>query len=705
MVSRRRWLRWSATCTTSRVRAICIWPTLEAIDRKILLRIASLVGLRASSDIKTEQSREQVRLFVRAYLQGAGTPTALLTMAAAQLNLSLNRGVERQETVWLQPVHVRGQLPTYIRLEENPLYRVERQPVLAKTGTRWTVDNPGMLHDGLLRPEIAIEALVDEVRGPSLVLEDIGIAWLSPGIVLQRGDRLVLATAADRSFIATLHNQYGAHDVTEFIEVIGSMPDESQLALGVSLSGGDDTRPASALLRARDGVQVVRFCARTSGNWGNGLTLGVTGSRPHEKLRVSHDPVLAATGLPGTAGTRITEWELDMPGGLLPGSLETLTAGRFLMEAEDATLFLPVGRSRWIYFDHLAVQQSDVADLEFLARLILDYTRFGKSAYHDVDNFDVFRFDRDDALFGDANYTTEEEQVRITISWREPRPTSIRLEVPPSLVEDSNPQITSRRYELLAEGVKRIKPAGVSASIVRSLPDERLVLKESLELDRVASFDESTNMSAQLLPASRVVNLEEHHIAIAAPSSQKRATRFSEQMPLRVHRAAAIASSESVQYSAAVGAQIGLESVPSVNAGVSANIQSDELVNATGVAVGSPIFASTVTAHARTAGEVSQQVAAQAVTAAALDATHEARIAGETAPTAEAEITTDIASADPVVEAQVGLASQVEADAHRDAQGTSQRTTSISSASENTREVAYSVTVRTDPNDDDLSSA
>ncbi|MEM9491723.1 MAG: hypothetical protein AAGC55_21430, partial [Myxococcota bacterium] len=180
-----------------------------------LIRIASLFGLGAEPGMPTEVFRERLRLFVQAYLQGAGTPQSMLTMAAAEIGVLLSGPPHRRDTIWIQPVRRPGQPPDVIRLEENPIYRVERQPVLAKTGTRWTIDNPGSTGDALIYPQVTIEALTNDVHGPSILLEDIGLAWLSPTVVLNRGDQLVLRIGDSGMFQATVHSYDGVHNVTD----------------------------------------------------------------------------------------------------------------------------------------------------------------------------------------------------------------------------------------------------------------------------------------------------------------------------------------------------------------------------------------------------------------------------------------------------------------------------------------------------------
>ncbi|ACY14099.1 hypothetical protein [Haliangium ochraceum] len=448
-------------------------PDVTAPDD--LIRVGGLVGLDARPNLPTEVFRERLRLFVRAYLQGAGTAQSLLTMAAAELDVIPNGEPTREGSVWIQPVRRIGRPPDIVRLEENPVFRVEKQPVLAKTGTRWSVDNPGVAVDGIVRPEVVIEALTDDVHGPSILLEDLGIGWLSPGVSLMRGEQLVLRTLPDGTFVAVKFAGAAIEDVTERIELVGKLPGEDTLQGGVRLRGGDDAHQAAALVRADKGVRVVRFCARTPGVWGNGLVVAQSAGATESRLQVSFDPVLAVTDMPSNAAR--TTWSIAAGPDALAGALAALDGDQFLMQAEDASLHLPLGRSHWMYLDH--VEHPDaVGDVRHLARLLLDYTEFGRTAYHDVDTRALYRFDDLKASFGAASYATEEERVKITFSWREARPTTVRLEVPPWLDDDEHGESAEQRFERLANGIRRIKPAGVSTSVVRMLPTESVALAE-----------------------------------------------------------------------------------------------------------------------------------------------------------------------------------------------------------------------------------
>ncbi|WP_428265614.1 hypothetical protein [Haliangium sp.] len=450
----------------------------DVVEPDDLVRLGAVVGLGAEPGMPTEVFRERLRLFVRAYLQGAGTPQSILTMAAAELGVLVAGDAHREGTVWLQPVRRVGDPADVIRLEENPVYRVERQPVLAKTGTRWSIDNPGISGDMLVRPQVSIEALVNDVRGPSIILEDVGLAWLSPTVVLHRGDRLTLRVREDGRFSATKHSHAGAVDVTDEIELIGRVPGVEELAAGIGLGEGDELSAATALVKDDDAPRVVRFCARSVGRWGNGLSVRSTRAGDTRRLEVGFDPVMAITGEPGDS-LQSTAWSVDVGADetLLEAALNRFEPGRFVLEAQDATLFLPLGRSRWLYFDHLAVLTED-GDLRNLARLLLDYTRFGEAVHHETDSFEVFRFDRDETRFEDALYTTEEERVQITFSWLEPRPTAIRIEVPPWIAQEEDPAVRARLYRRLADGIRRIKPAGVAASVMRDLPSETVHVSE-----------------------------------------------------------------------------------------------------------------------------------------------------------------------------------------------------------------------------------
>jgi hypothetical protein len=437
-----------------------------------LVRIAGLVGLEARGQLPADVFRERLRLFVRAYLQGAGTPQSLLTMAAAELDVIPNGTLQRDGSMWIQPVRRVGRPPDVVRLEENPVYRVEKQPVLARTGTRWSVDNPGVTIEEIVRPEVMIEALADRVYGPSILLEDLGIGWLSPTVSLMRGERLILRTRPDGAFVAVKIAGAVIEDVTDRIELVGKVPDESALDKGVQLRGGDAVQQATALVRARQGVRVIRFCARTPGAWGNGLTVTRTGGASAQPLlEIAFDPVLAATSRRSSDAR--TTWTISAAPDALTAALVALGRDRFLVQAEDASLHLPLGRSRWMYLDHIE-DRGAAGDVRYLARLILDYTQFGKAAHHDTDTGELFRFDNVRAVFGRAGYTVEEERVKVTFSWREARPTAVRLEVPAWIDEADHAEAVEARFDRLANGIRRIKPAGVSTSVVRSLPAESL---------------------------------------------------------------------------------------------------------------------------------------------------------------------------------------------------------------------------------------
>jgi hypothetical protein len=441
-----------------------------------LVRLGGLVGLDARTHLPTEVFRERLRLFVHAYLQGAGTPQSLLTMAAAELDVIPSGTLQREGSVWIQPVRRTGRPPDVVRLEENPVYRVEKQPVLARTGTRWSVDNPGVTVEEIVRPEVAIEALADEVHGPSILLEDLGIGWLSPTVSLARGERLILRTRPDGAFVAAKLAGAAIEDVTHRIELVGKIPDQSALEDGIRLRGGDEQHQAAALVRASQGVRVVRFCARTPGAWGNGLMVAQSGSSATgRRLDISFDPGFAATARPVSQDR--TTWSIAAAPDVLTAALALLGRERFLVQAEDASLHLPLGRSRWMYLDHVE-SRGAAGDVRHLARLILDYTQFGRAAHHDTDTRELFRFDNARASFGAASYTVEEERVKITVSWREARPTAVRLEVPAWIDEAEHGESAEERFERLANGIRRIKPAGVSTSVVRSLPAESLRISE-----------------------------------------------------------------------------------------------------------------------------------------------------------------------------------------------------------------------------------
>jgi hypothetical protein len=441
-----------------------------------LVRLGGLVGLDARTHLPTEVFRERLRLFVRAYLQGAGTPQSLLTMAAAELDVIPNGTLQREGSVWIQPVRRIGRPPDVVRLEENPVFRVEKQPVLARTGTRWSVDNPGITVEEIVRPEVVIEALADAVHGPSILLEDLGIGWLSPTVSLARGDRLILRTRPDGAFVAAKLSGAAIEDVTDRIELVGRIPDQSALENGIRLRGGDEQHQAAALVRASRGVRVIRFCARTPGAWGNGLMVAESASAATgRRLDISFDPGFAATTRPASQDR--TTWSIAAGPDVLTTALATLVRERFLVQAEDASLHLPLGRSRWMYLDHVE-SRGAAGDVRHLARLILDYTQFGRTAHHDTDTRELFRFDNVRASFGSASYTIEEERVKITFSWREARPTAVRLEVPAWIDEAEHGESAEERFERLANGIRRIKPAGVSTSVVRSLPAESLRIAE-----------------------------------------------------------------------------------------------------------------------------------------------------------------------------------------------------------------------------------
>ena len=442
-----------------------------------LVRLASLVGLDLEPGMPTEVFRERLRLFVQAYLQGAGTPQSLLTMAAAELGVLPAGPAHRDGSVWIQSVRRLGQPPDVIRLEENPVYRVEKRPVRAKTGSRWTIDNPGGLSEVLVRPQVTIEALVDDVRGPSLVLEDIGMAWLFPDVHLDREEKLVLQVQESGRFSAHKHSDAGLEDVTRDVDLVGSIPDLDELDRGVRLTGGSEEREATAFVKDSATQRMVRFCARAPGIWGNGLTLRRMNSSAGIALVISFDPVLAAAGTHSTEDTERTTWTIDIASDILGESIEHLKPGNFLLAAEDATLFLPLSRSRWMYLDHQAVL-GERGDVRNLARMVLDYTRFGRAVHHNLDNFGVYRLDRSETRFGEAVYTIEEEQVEITVSWLQQRPTAIRLEVPAWIEEETDIEARSRLYQRLAAGMRRIKPAGVSASVLRRLPDDGIAVAE-----------------------------------------------------------------------------------------------------------------------------------------------------------------------------------------------------------------------------------
>lgn len=440
-----------------------------------LVRIAGIFGLGPEPGMSTEVFRERLRLFVQAYLQGAGTPRSILTMAAAELGVLLGGPAHRYGTEWIQPVRRLGQPSDVIRLQENPIYRVEKQPVLAKTGIRWSIDNPGVAGSDLIYPRVVIEALVDDVRGPSIIFEDVGLAWLSPTVVLDRGDKLVLQANIAGRFTAWRHSNHRVENVTNDIQLIGQVPDERALDNGIHLIGGTITQAACAYVRSEHRPHAVRVCARSRGYWGNGLMLRREKSGRTQRLLVEFDDSYAATGLPGKVPAG--QWVVDVDDDLLTTMLTIFERDEFLIEAQEATLFLPTGRSHWMYLDHMAVL-SENGELENLARLLLDYTRYGQAAHHNTDVYDVFRFDRDETRFGDANYTVEEERVRITYSWLEPRATAIQLEVPLWIENEEDIATRNRTYQRLSDGVLRIKPAGVAVSLIRTLPDEQIGLSE-----------------------------------------------------------------------------------------------------------------------------------------------------------------------------------------------------------------------------------
>ena len=101
-----------------------------------------------------------------------------------------------------------------------------------------------------------------------------------------------------------------------------------------------------------------------------------------------------------------------MPNGRLPDALAGVFR-RALIEAESAPLFLPTGRSRWTYLDHVEATGAD-GGRRALARLMLEYTQFGGAAYHETDAFEVFQYDRPAARFGTAVYTRDVARARIT---------------------------------------------------------------------------------------------------------------------------------------------------------------------------------------------------------------------------------------------------------------------------------------------------
>lgn len=462
-----------------------------------LVRIAGMFGLGPEPGMATEVFRERLRLFIQAYLQGAGTPRSILTMAAAELGVLLGGPVHRYGTDWIQPVRRQGTPTGVIRLQENPLYRVEKQPVLAKTGIRWSIDSPGAAGIDLVYPQVTIEALVDDVRGPSIIFEDIGLAWLSPSVVLNRGDRLLFDASTGGLFSAWKHSNHRVEEVTDRIQLLGQVPDENALDEGIRLVGGTKERPACAFVKSAAHAHVVRLCARSTGQWGNGLQLRRERVGRGYRLLVEFDASYAVNQI--TGDSPVSQWSIPVEKNALETMLDTFKHGEFLLEAQQATLFLPTGRSHWMYLDHLAVLTED-GDLKDLARLLLDYTRYGQSVHHNTDTYDVFRFDRDETLFDDASFTVEEERVKITYSWLEPKATAIQLEVPRWIESEANIAIRNRTYQRLSEGVLRIKPAGVAVSMIRSLPDELLpvddVFPEDIFLDTTVHIGASVPMAS-----------------------------------------------------------------------------------------------------------------------------------------------------------------------------------------------------------------
>jgi hypothetical protein len=428
-------------------------------------------------------------LTIEAYLEGAGTTSAILKMVAATMGWGRLQGTFTDWSAHWTPNDpifeaMAAGAPGPIRLRELPLRpAVSPIPRRVKAGARWTETNRSAV---VAQPMIQFKALDQPVVIPTLVSLDAHVAiatYVALETIKLEGEEVIeqevtlrLEGQLDGTLRGTLierrlpAGETIITDVTDRIRIQTSGLRIDREGESAFLQGGSDDTAAELVIS--DGRRAIHLKARSEGLWGNAILVA------HAAEDDSSDPAVALTYDPALAlGNTPSSPEATYQETL---TLSQLIAGASaLVTGRDFTFTIPEGESNWLYFDHVGWTIFDVTQwdrnvfdapfsdeedpelifADFPPKGVYDYVDFNQAIFPQ-EIFRAFRFDQPGSNYNEAFFNDDPEQVEILLGWQEGQRATIRIDVPLESNRDH------QRLAFLPEMLRKIKAAGIKVILV-----------------------------------------------------------------------------------------------------------------------------------------------------------------------------------------------------------------------------------------------